>query len=405
MPPEIKFESPSGSLDLYRYPAYADEKLRAWDAADEYVLSHINEPGVVASTDGAKNILVVNDGFGAVSLSISQGLPSATITVISDSANSHSGIKANALANKIDLAKIKLESNLSFAESESEQPFDLVVIKVPKSLAQLEDNLRRVRAKIGPNTRVIAAGMVKNVHNSTLALFGKCIGTTTSSLAKKKARLIFAEVSANTSEVIAEPSKRFTVSAEISQTADDLILASCAGVFSHGSLDYGTQFLLETMQLFEPTLENQPLNILDLGCGTGALGIAAAKRFPNAKVTFVDESFAAIESTIQGVRLTKLDGDRCQYLATHCLDGVADASQDLILNNPPFHDAAARTSGIALEMFSEAKRALRIGGQLQVVANKHLGYRNPLKELFGNCKTMADNEKFVALSCIKKESP
>lgn len=409
MPPEIKFESPAGELTLCRYPAHPDEKLRAWDAADEYILSYINELDT-SDAENLKRILVVNDGFGALALGIKSiaSFADAEITVVSDSVISHLAIKANADTNKIDLANVQLESSFSFTglASELDQPYDLVIVKVSKSLAQLEENLQRIRASVSESSRIIGAGMVKNVHNSTLALFETCIGPTKSSLAKKKARLIFSEVDAKTSDVKPESAKKFTIGTKISQAADDLVLASYPGVFCHGSLDYGTQFLLETLQLFDPTTENEKLNILDLGCGTGALGITAAKRFSNSEVTFVDESFAAIESVKESLRLTSLDhlADQYQCIVTHCLEGIADNSQDLILNNPPFHDAAARTSSIAMEMFQESERVLRIGGQLQVVANKHLGYRPRLKEIFGNCKETQDNGKFVVLSCIKKET-
>lgn len=190
------------------------------------------------------------------------------------------------------------------------------------------------------------------------------------------------------------PAQVFNVGAEISKTAEDLVLASFPGVFRHGRLDYGTQLMLESMQIPESAV-----NILDLGCGSGALGIAAAKRAPKAKVTFVDESYTAIESVKESIRLSlpESSADKYQTLAINCLEGITDDSKDLILNNPPFHDAAAKTSGIALEMFRQSKRVLREHGHLQVIANRHLGYHKRLKEVFGNCKTIASNEKFVVL--------
>ncbi|WP_315981168.1 hypothetical protein [Aliamphritea spongicola] len=65
-------------------------------------------------------------------------------------------------------------------------PADLVILKITKSLAQLEDQLHRIRPLLSENTRVLAAGMVKAIHTSTLDLFGKIIGPTHTSLAKKR---------------------------------------------------------------------------------------------------------------------------------------------------------------------------------------------------------------------------
>jgi 23S rRNA (guanine1835-N2)-methyltransferase len=420
MPPEISFTTPYGVLSLHRFPIDPNEKLRAWDAADEYLLAHIHEQMDVqvdkqrAEQKTKKNI-IFGDGFGALGLGLHQrpSFQKAEITVVSDSAISNTAITANAIANKIDPNNIQIISSLEFSRRSSESYYDLALIKIPKSLAQLEDILRRVRPMVSADTQILGTGMVKNVHNSTLALFEKHIGTTTSSLAKKKARLIFASVKADATkpkseqhkpeQAESEPAKVFSIAAHISKTPDDLALASYPGVFCHGSLDYGTQFLLKAMQIPKVVGESSSLDILDLGCGTGALGIAAAKRAPESKVTFVDESYAAIESSKEGIRLSLLENFENQYqcLAMHCLENIADESQDIILNNPPFHDAGARNSGTAIEMFKESKRVLRPGGQIQVVANLHLGYYRRLKEIFGNCETLASSDKFVVLLSVK----
>ena len=49
----------------------------------------------------------------------------------------------------------------------------LVLIKVPKQLALLEQQLRALREVVTPETRIIAAAKARDVHNSTLALFEK----------------------------------------------------------------------------------------------------------------------------------------------------------------------------------------------------------------------------------------
>ena len=61
---------------------------------------------------------------------------------------------------------------------------------LPRQLALLEQQLRALREVVTPETRIIAAAKARDVHNSTLALFEKILGTTTTSLAWKKARLI-----------------------------------------------------------------------------------------------------------------------------------------------------------------------------------------------------------------------
>jgi 23S rRNA (guanine1835-N2)-methyltransferase len=76
---------------------------------------------------------------------------------------------------------------------------------------------------------------------------------------------------------------------------------------------------------------------------------------------------------------------------------VARESMDVVLNNPPFHSHQAVTDATAWQMFGDARTALRRGGELWVIGNRHLGYHVKLKRIFGNCETVASNAKFVVL--------
>src|SRR5262245_39174258 len=71
-----------------------------------------------------------------------------------------------------------------------------------------------------------------------------------------------------------------------------LILRTRPGVFSHRRLDGGARSLIKTMQI-EPGIR-----VLDLGCGSGAVSIAAAARTPGVCVDCIDSSPRAIESTL-----------------------------------------------------------------------------------------------------------
>ena len=74
----------------------------------------------------------------------------------------------------------------------------------------------------------------------------------------------------------------------------------------------------------------------------------------------------------------------------------------MIVCNPPFHQQQAVTSHIASQMFNEAKRVLKKGGHLRVVANRHLPYAALLQRLFGNCHQVAADPKFIILDVIKR---
>lgn len=59
-------ESPFAQLDLIRQPEQHNDPLQAFDAADEYLLSHLAEQQPAAHT----RVLVLNDSFGALAASL-----------------------------------------------------------------------------------------------------------------------------------------------------------------------------------------------------------------------------------------------------------------------------------------------------------------------------------------------
>ena len=84
-----------------------------------------------------------------------------------------------------------------------------------------------------------------------------------------------------------------------------------------------------------------------------------------------------------------------------CLKIAEGGSLDLVVCNPPFHQAQTVTDHIARRMFIDAHRALKPGGELMIVGNAHLGYRERLGELFGDCETVSAAGRFVVLKALK----
>jgi 16S rRNA (guanine1207-N2)-methyltransferase len=129
--------------------------------------------------------------------------------------------------------------------------------------------------------------------------------------------------------------------------------------------------------------------------------LIAASLNPQATVLFTDESYMAVASAEENFVAAFGDNRKANFKVTHCLQGVADESKDLVLSNPPFHQQNATGDAIAWQMFIDARRVLKSKGELRVVGNRHLGYHAKLKNLFGNCELIASNRKFVVLKAIK----
>lgn len=77
------------------------------------------------------------------------------------------------------------------------------------------------------------------------------------------------------------------------------------------------------------------------------------------------------------------------------LADFADDSLDIIVTNPPFHIGTMKESGPALEMFSDAARVLRKGGEFWCVYNSHLPWRARLNEVLGATKVIDQNPKYT----------
>ena len=370
---------PQGKFELARYPHRAKEQLRAWDAADEYLLHYLHDEGLLA--DEAK-LLILNDHSGALTTALAHH----QIQTLSDSYLTHQATLANLRHNDLDAKDIRLLSSLAAPTG----PLDLVLCKVPKSLAFLEDLLHRIRPYLHANTRIVGAGMTRSIHTSTLELFERIIGPTHTSLAKKKARLIFSAYDA----ALAPGPSPYPTQYALENT--ELTLTNHANVFSRDSLDIGTRLLLEHL----PT-SDEKRTIVDLCCGNGVIGLVAATRNPQATLAFADESFMAIASASANFQAAFGRTREVSFTASDGLEQAAKNSVDLVLCNPPFHQQQAIDNAVPWRLFQQSHTALKKGGQLWVIGNRHLGHHIKLKRIFGHCETLASNRKFVVLKAKK----
>ncbi|MFD3924988.1 methyltransferase [Streptomyces sp. NPDC058614] len=375
--------TPFGEYALARFPEAARDQLRAWDAADTYLLRHLAESGTPLSG----SVVVVGDRWGALATALSAHRP----TQITDSFLAREATRANLARAGVEEAAIGLLTT----QDPPPDRIDVLLVRVPRSLGLLEDQLHRLAPGVHEGTVVIGTGMVKEIHTSTLHLFERILGPTRTSLADKKARLIFCTPFPG----IARNSNPWPYSYELPDgvgTVSGRTVINHAGVFCADRLDIGTRFLLQHLPR-----SRGPERIADLGCGNGVVGTAAALANPEAEVLFVDESYQAVASA-RATYAANVEGTKAEFRVGDGLAGIDDGSVDLVLNNPPFHSHQATTDATAWRMFTEARRALRPGGELWVIGNRHLGYHLKLRRLFGNSELMASDAKFVVLRGVKK---
>ncbi|OXL16040.1 peptide chain release factor N(5)-glutamine methyltransferase [Polynucleobacter cosmopolitanus] len=101
-----------------------------------------------------------------------------------------------------------------------------------------------------------------------------------------------------------------------------------------------TELLVElTIDHIQSSGKKTP-RILDLGTGSGAIGLALAKNLPNAQVTCVDVSAEALQIAQENARLLNLNS--VKFLQSNWFDGLTtnlpaeDCVFDVIVSNPPY---------------------------------------------------------------------
>jgi 23S rRNA (guanine1835-N2)-methyltransferase len=375
------------NLQLVRYPQDLQHpSWQAWDAADEYLIEYVEQHFQDLQSH---SISIYNDDFGALACWFADTKP----LWVSDSYVAKQSCLINLQQNELPTESVTFYDSVTSVDT----PADLVLLKIPKTTALLEQQLIDLQARVTPSTTVIAAGKATLIQKSTLALFEKYLGSTTTSLARKKARLIFCQPTACKSHASPYPSIWFTDKPRFE-------ISNLANVFARQQLDIGARFMLEHLSKLA-NMDNK--TVIDLGCGNGVLGLHILNQNKKTQVVFVDESYMAVASAKQNVLANLPEKESgSEFIVNNCLDDFTEKSKfsevDIVLCNPPFHQQNAITDHIAWQMFKDAKSILKKGGQLFVVGNRHLDYPNKLKRLFGSATTVTTNQKFSILSVTKR---
>ena len=163
-----------------------------------------------------------------------------------------------------------------------------------------------------------------------------------------------------------------------------------AGVFSKGELDAGSRLLLDAL----PDLTG---DVLDLGCGWGAIGVAVAKAYPDCRVVMANVNRRALDLSRQN-----LERNRAQ---AECLesDGMAalmDRRFDAVITNPPIRAGKQ----VIYAMFADALDYLEDGGALYIVIRKQQGAESAekyLKTLYSDVERIAREKGYWVLRCAK----
>ena len=374
---------------LRRHPDVEAPNLQAWDATDRLLLEAAADH-VLADT----SVAVIGDRYGALTLGALAALGINTVRVHQDLITGERALRKNAAAVGLDTTpppyagtgpkfeQLPLGKDLLSGA-------DVVLLQLPKTLAELEDIAGAVARLAAPGAVLLAGGRVKHMSLGMNAVLERHFATVQPQLARQKSRVIVAMDARKAPGP--EPVPALAHLAEL-----NLDVAAQGAVFAGAKLDIGTRFLLT----FLPGMP-AARHAVDLGCGTGILAAMYARQNPGSLVTATDQSAAAVASA-RGTATANGLADRVSVLQDDAMSTLPDGSADLILLNPPFHLGATVHAGAGIKMFEAAGRVLAPAGQLWTVFNRHLNYLPALERVVGPTTVKGQNPKFMVTVSTKR---
>ncbi len=386
--------TPFGDFTLSRPLPDRTGSLRAWDGADLLLLDQVATECEAHETSNSNTaelrVLIIGDSFGALSVALERFAP----TAFCDSIVAEHSIEANRRVAGYR-TPLRVASRFGDLLAGGGSPFDLVVWNIDRATDVVAAVASQMAHLSHADTVIFAAGMDKHLPPKTADVLRQ-IGVVTTHPGRRKAHLF---------EVRVDPGEPHFRSIDVPKPEMfdvpeyDLTLTAQPGVFSADRFDVGTRLLASQVEWLSKDRADA-VDIVDLGCGNGALGVLALRLWPDARVIFLDESTSAIDSARSNVMTNLSDEalERSRFVRSDVFSELSHDAVDLVLCNPPFHHANAMNDEVAWQMFQQSYRRLPSGGEMWVVGNRHLGYHDKLRRLFGEVSQLDAHPKFVVLA-------
>lgn len=170
-------------------------------------------------------------------------------------------------------------------------------------------------------------------------------------------------------------------------------VVSRPGVFSHRKLDLGARALIESLTIQDGPRSSEVIQngfkILDLGCGSGAVGFAASARADSLRIHALDANARAVECARTGADRNRID----RYTTQLECDGESKGAGtfDLVLANPPYFS----NYRIAEVFLKATRQALKPGGRTHFVTKQPKWFVDEFAATFENVSVREVRGYFV----------
>ena len=166
-----------------------------------------------------------------------------------------------------------------------------------------------------------------------------------------------------------------------------------AGVFSKQHVDPGSELLCGALP------EELSGDVLDMGCGWGAMTVMTLAAHPDLEMTMADVNERALSLAVRNVAANGMRAEALLSDGFECVEGLFDA----VITNPPIRAGKA----IIYKMFEDAKAHLREGGALYLVIRKQQGAPSALKflkELYGIAEVIERDGGYWVIRCVNGDA-
>jgi 16S rRNA (guanine1207-N2)-methyltransferase len=171
---------------------------------------------------------------------------------------------------------------------------------------------------------------------------------------------------------------------------NDIKIEADPTLFSPHHADRGTMVMVGSIELEEKE------KVLDLGCGAGIVGIAAAKVIGKENVVMSDIDVKAVEASKNNAVLNGVEG--VKIIESDGFKNADDTNFTLILSNPPYHTDFS----VAKHFIEEGKRRLVMNGRMVLVVKRVDWYKNKMTSIFGGVKVIEEDGYYVLISEKRK---
>jgi len=377
----------------------------SWDALNPGTAALLE----VADVEPDDRVLDLGCGTGVVGAVAGLLAPRGHVTLVDCNVAATACAERTIEANDVVNADVRLADGVIGLAPAS---FDRVLSHLPRGRAVQEELIRGAAWALRPGGRFYLVASkrvgVKGAIAYARELFGQC-----GVVRQKKGYHVALAV--KPAHLRLPPLADGYVARTITLDGVETVLISKPGVFAWDRLDDGTVALVGAMEIGARDC------VLDLGCGTGLAGLAAARRASGGQVTLVDADVRAVESArrtleanLCGTGLSAcpsggLESPRhfvanAEVQLSDCWSAIRERRFDVVVANPPFHQGLGVDYEVARQFVSDAARVLGAGGRLFLVANRFLRYDDLIRETFGNVATAYADGRYHVLTAVAQEA-